>query len=595
MTEQAKKRADYGQVLRIYWQFVKPYKWKIFLATFFVLVMEVLLLSDKFLFKILLDNASFLSAGTITASYFATILFYLVVVFFSVVLARLVVRWYNQRAIQKIEGSIDADFRRSFFNHIVSLSHKFHTNKKSGALISQMRKGGDAAEHLTDFFLQIISPFIFSLIIVGGALFYFDKVSAYILLALTFVLIVYGVWVQLIQRKATLIFNDADDAEKAFSGDVFTNLDSVKYFGKESLIKNKFTNYSEDSKQKLLKHRSYYLWISGGFNVLLGVGTFLILYFPIKSFIEGSVSVGTLGFIYTSYISFYSTVTNFVRNMRQFYKSTADFVSLSQILLAENEVKDSANAGNASIKKGGVEFRNIDFTYHQRKVLDGFNLEVKPGEKVALVGHSGSGKTTLVKLLYRFYDVNAGDILIDGKNIKDFKQESLRSELSIVPQECILFDDSIYNNILFSNPKASKEEVIRAMKFAQLDKFVDNLPEKENTVVGERGVKLSGGEKQRVSIARAILANKRIIVLDEATSSLDSQTEHEIQQDLQNLLKGRTSIIIAHRLSTIMNADKIVVLDKGKIVQIGTHNVLIRKPGLYKKLWNLQKGGYIGD
>jgi ATP-binding cassette subfamily B protein len=209
------------------------------------------------------------------------------------------------------------------------------------------------------------------------------------------------------------------------------------------------------------------------------------------------------------------------------------------------------------------------------------------------VGPSGAGKTTLIRLLFRLYDVEGGQISVDGANIAEVAQTSLRESLSMVPQECILFDDSLYNNIAFSNPKASRDAVFRAIRFAQLEKFIAGLPAKENTIVGERGVKLSGGEKQRVSIARALLADKRILILDEATSSLDSETEHEIQIGLKDLMKGRTSILIAHRLSTIMSADIIVVLDKGRVVQQGKHQELIRKPGLYKKLWNLQKGGYI--
>jgi len=209
------------------------------------------------------------------------------------------------------------------------------------------------------------------------------------------------------------------------------------------------------------------------------------------------------------------------------------------------------------------------------------------------VGHSGSGKSTLIKLLYRFYDVNEGRILIDCKDIGEFKQESLRNEMAVVPQECVLFNDTLYNNIAFSKPNATKQEVMKAIRFAQLDRVVKTFPNKENTIVGERGIKLSGGEKQRVSIARAILADKKILVLDEATSSLDSQTEHEIQEDLKELMEGRTTIIIAHRLSTIMIADMIIVMDRGKIVQQGTHAELISQPGLYKKLWTMQKGGYI--
>jgi ATP-binding cassette, subfamily B, heavy metal transporter len=279
--------------------------------------------------------------------------------------------------------------------------------------------------------------------------------------------------------------------------------------------------------------------------------------------------------------------------MRDFYTVMGDFESLYSYSKIKKEVKDKDDAKPLKIKNPSIEFKNITFMYGKRKIFENFNLKISKNKKVAFVGHSGCGKTTLVKLLYRLYDLNTGKILLDDTDIKQVNQESLREEMSIVPQECVLFDDSIYNNILFSKPNAKKEEVMSAIKFAQLDKIIENFPDKENTLVGERGIKLSGGEKQRVSIARAILADKKILVLDEATSSLDSETEHEIQKDLEKLMKGRTSIIIAHRLSTIMHADMIVVMKKGKIVERGKHVQLIKKNGEYKKLWKLQKGGYI--
>jgi len=256
-------------------------------------------------------------------------------------------------------------------------------------------------------------------------------------------------------------------------------------------------------------------------------------------------------------------------------------------------VKDKKNAPILQIKDGTIEFEKITFKYGQRKIFEDFTLKIPKNHKIALVGHSGSGKSTLVKLLYRLYDLDSGTIRVDGSDIRDVQQEPLRAEMSVVPQECVLFDDTIYNNIVFSKPDAIRDEVEKAIKFAQLDKIIQEFPKKEETIVGERGVKLSGGEKQRVSIARAILANKKILVLDEATSSLDSQTEYDIQVALEKLMKGRTTIIIAHRLSTIMKANKIIVLRKGKIVQSGTHKQLIGKSGEYRKLWNLQKGGYI--
>ncbi len=283
----------------------------------------------------------------------------------------------------------------------------------------------------------------------------------------------------------------------------------------------------------------------------------------------------------------------FVHGIRNYYRAMADFQDLFQYGKIKNEIIDKPNAKPLKVRQGTIELKNIDFSYGERNIFKNFSLKIEKNEKIALVGHSGCGKTTLIKLINRLYDVESGQILIDNQDIKNFKQESIRGETGIVPQEAILFDDTLYNNIKFANLKASNKEIKNAIRFAQLDKVIENFPKKENTIVGERGVRLSGGEKQRVSVARAILANKKILVLDEATSSLDSETENEIQKDLQKLLKGRTSIIIAHRLSTIMSADRIIVMKNGEIVQQGKHSELINQPGEYKKLWNLQKGGYI--
>lgn len=314
-----------------------------------------------------------------------------------------------------------------------------------------------------------------------------------------------------------------------------------------------------------------------------------------RAFIAGQITLGTITFIYATYGVVLESLFGLTGGIRNFYRSMADFNDLFQYNKLENDIKDAPAAEPLIISKGTIEFRNVSFKYHNRWLFRNFSLFIPANKRVALVGSSGSGKSTLIKLLYRFYDVDEGEILIDGKDIRSFSQKSLRSELSIVPQECVLFDDSVYNNILFSRPDATRREVMRAISSAQLAQTVKIFPKQEQTIVGERGVRLSGGEKQRVSIARALLANKRVLVLDEATSSLDSETEHEIQEDLQHLMKGRTSLIIAHRLSTIMRADIIVVLDNGKIVQKGAHRQLITKHGVYKRLWNLQKGGYLAN
>jgi ATP-binding cassette subfamily B protein len=413
------------------------------------------------------------------------------------------------------------------------------------------------------------------------------------MLATVILFIGYSYYINRIQQSSNLAANNAEDVEKANIADMFTNIDSIKYFGKENTVKKRYGKLSNVTRLAWLKNWDYLRWLDAGQSLILSIGTFLILLFPVLRLLDGTITIGTLVFIYTVYGNLMGPMFGFVHGIRNFYRAMADFEALFQYGKLKNDIKDIPRATNLKVNKGTIEFKNVTFKYHKRKILNNFSLKIPENYKVALVGPSGAGKSTIVRVLYRLYDLDNGSILIDGKDISKVKQESLRQELSIVPQECMLFDDTVYNNISFSRRSATRQEVFAAMKFAQMDKIVKNFPKKEKTIVGERGVKLSGGEKQRVSIARALLADKKILVLDEATSALDSETEHEIQQDLERLMKGRTSIIIAHRLSTIMKADMIVVMDKGRIVQTGTHNELIRKPGIYKKLWNLQKGGYI--
>jgi ATP-binding cassette subfamily B protein len=333
--------------------------------------------------------------------------------------------------------------------------------------------------------------------------------------------------------------------------------------------------------------------LSAGHSLIIGLGIFFLLFFSIQSVLSNNMTIGTVIFIYTSFGTMTANLFRFDHGLRGFYRSMADFESLFRYYRTKKTIVDKKDSKKLKILDGSIEFKDVYFKYKHTFVLRGFTLKIPAKKRVAIVGPSGSGKTTLVKLLFRLYDLDKGFIKIDGQDISDVSQESLRSSLSIVPQEAVLFDDSLYNNILFSNMAAKKKDVVSAIKFAQLDKVIKNFPLKENTIVGERGIKLSGGEKQRVSIARAILANKKILVLDEATSALDSKTEHDIQKDLEKLMENRTSIVIAHRLSTILNSDLIVVMDKGKIVQLGTHDELINQKGLYQKLWGLQKGGYI--
>lgn len=589
------KRADLDvkYLLKTYWGFIKRYKILILGVTLCALIISIVGLVSRYLFKEIVDKGESFTKNEIGLEIFTKTLFIIGIIWFSTIFINATARWLRTHLINRLESKSILDLKNYYYNHIISLSHSFHTTHKTGSLISRILRGSSAMERMTDFASHQTLAIIFEIIVSGVALMFVSKRIALVIIITTSIFVLYSNNLQKKQRSLKIIANYTEDIEKAFTSDTLTNIDSIKYYGKEHIIKNKYLSATEKTKNAWFKEWQLGRWAGSVEGLIMGIGGLITLAIPIKSLIEGNGSLGTLTFTWMSYWSIINSVQNFMDGLRGYNRSIADFHDLFQYGKLNNDIKDKPNAKDMRVKEGVIEFQNVNFQYHQGGLFKNFSLKVNKNQKVALVGHSGSGKSTLVKLLYRFYDLDSGTIKIDGINIKDVKQESLRSELSIVPQECVLFDDTIYNNILFSSPRAKRSEVLQAIKFAQLDKTIANFPNKENTIVGERGVKLSGGEKQRVSIARALLANKKVLVLDEATSSLDSKTEHEIQKDLQNLMQDRTSIIIAHRLSTIMSADLIVVLDKGKVVQQGTHNQLISKLGIYRELWSLQKGGYI--
>ena len=590
-----KRKVNYKETISEYWNLLGRGKWTLFAILFFVVIIDLGQAVPKFLFKVIVDRGTEFSAGTLAGSVLLGIFIILGGIYLLTCVFEVLASWMRAHFIGVLDSNLIFSMKQKYFNHIVGLDHKFHTTHKTGSLISRLNRGADSIENITNSIAFYFAPFIIQFIIVGASLAYFGMATLGVIFVVTFAFVIFSFILQTKERKSRFEFNKAEDVEKGTISDVFTNIDSVKYFGREDTVNRRYKKIAGETLDKSLKSWQWYKWTSSGQTAILLIGTFFLVLFPLRQFLAGEITLGTVVFIYSIYGNLIGTLYYFVYGIQSFYRATADMQDLIDYGKIKNEIVDKNDAKSLKISDGEVEFRNVSFQYGKRDLFENFNLKVSKKKRIALVGHSGCGKTSLVKLLYRFYDVSDGAILIDGKDVRNVNQESLRGEMSIVPQECILFDDTIYNNVAFSNPKATREQVMKAMKFAQLDKFTRGLPNKENTVVGERGVKLSGGEKQRVSIARAILADKKILVLDEATSSLDSETEHDIQQDLEKLMEGRTSIIIAHRLSTIMKADKIVVMDKGKIVQTGTHRQLINQEGQYKRLWNLQRGGYIRD
>jgi len=595
MRTKSGEKVNFKYNFKEYLSYLKNYKFLIFLLIFVVLLSELKAIADRYIFKIIIDNGTNFAAGTLLAGDFSKLLLMIATIYVGVIIFNMFLSWIKIHLLNRLDASTIYDLKKKYFGHILGLDYNFHTTHKTGSLISRLNRGSGSMERMNDSIIFNFGPLILELIIAIIAFIYLNKLSALIISIIMVVFISFSYLMQRRSEKSNIILNKAEDKERGNVADFFTNIDSITHYGKEDYIKLRYKGLSTKTKKNQLINWDYYRTISAGQSFILATGTIILFYFAMVAFLNKQITLGTLAFIYTTYLGLIGPMFGFVNGIRDFSKSMADFQELFEYGKVNNEIKDKPRAEKLNIQKGEIEFKNISFNYGKREIFKNFNLKINTNEKVALVGHSGSGKTTIVKLLYRLYDVNSGGIYIDKKDIREFNQESLRSELSIVPQECILFDDTIFNNIKFSKPDASRKEVITAIKFAQLDKIIKAFPNKENTIVGERGVKLSGGEKQRVSIARAILANKKVLVLDEATSSLDSETEHEIQKDLKNLLEGRTSIIIAHRLSTIMNADKIVVMKNGKIIQVGKHKDLICCVGEYKKLWNLQKGGYIEE
>ena len=589
-----KEVIDFKYNLKVYFGFLKKYKWASLVLVVLAFLISCLDLVFNYAFKLIVDNSTKFISKQMPLDAFEKFLLAIFALLAAIPTARALGRWVYLRNINLLETELITDIKRYYFNHLLALSHGFHTSHKTGSLISRLSRGSGAVETMTDVIIFQFVPLLFQMALVSASVFYFTLPVGLVVLATALAYVIFSFILNENQRRSNALYNNMSDLEKANISDVFTNIESIKYFAKEKDVKNRFVELSGKTKELQLDFWNYYKLLEAGQIFILGIGTFFLIALSVRDLTAGTMGIGTFVFIFTTFGTLQGPLSGFVFGIRNLYRAIADFEDLFQYGKIENEIKDRPGAMNLRVERGAIDFKEVVFEYKKKNILSGFSLRVPAHRKVAVVGPSGAGKTTLIRLLYRLYDLESGTITIDGADIAGVTQASLRDSLSIVPQECILFDDTIYNNIAFSDPGASRKSVFTAIRFAQLEKFIDGLPLKEKTIVGERGVKLSGGEKQRVSIARALLADKKILVLDEATSSLDSETEHQIQKGLKGLMKGRTSIIIAHRLSTIMSADIIVVLDGGRVVQQGSHRELIRKPGLYKKLWNLQKGGYIG-
>ncbi len=476
------------------------------------------------------------------------------------------------------------------FGHAQSLSLGFHQTRRSGALNRMIERGASAIDYLIRFLAFNIGPTFVRLflaaIALGAAYDYRLALIAIVTIAIYGVVTVVITEWRVRQRRH---MNLADTELRAVSIDTLTNFETVKAFAAEERETHRYDRaMSRYNKRFVEVMRSMYL-LNGLQAFIMNAGLLAVLALSAWNYSQGTMKIGDLTAVMMVLMSLYAPLNILGFAWREIKQGAVDLEKLHGLLSMVPEVADRPDARKLDKPEGEVEFRDVAFTHDARAVgVQDISFKVSPGRKVAFVGTSGAGKSTLLKLLFRFYEVDAGQVLVDGHDVRDLTQTSLRTTLGLVPQDVVLFNDTIRSNIAYARPEASEAEIKDAARRAQLLPFVQSLPDGWETRVGERGLKLSGGEKQRVGIARVILANPAILVLDEATSALDSATEAAVQEALDEASKGRTTLTVAHRLSTVQNADEIIVLEEGRIVERGAHDTLLHEDGVYSRMWARQ-------
>lgn len=568
--------------------FLKPYRGRIALALACLVFAKLAGLTVPMILKNLVDGLNLPSDG---ASLMLVLPVGLLLAYGAARLSERVFTELRQIVFARVMARSARTVMLKVFRHLHALSLRFHLNRKTGGVSRDVERGGSSISDLLDWTLYTIFPTILEVTLVTIVLVVLYDTGFALITGLT--LAAYVVWTLRVTEWRTKYYRasvEADTAASASAVDSLLNYETVKYFNNEEHEARRFDASLRTKEEAEVRSYKTLAVLNIGQNAIISIGVTALMWRAASGVVSGELTVGDLVLV-NAYLLQLAAPLNFLGMMYREVKQALTNIEKLWNLLDENrEVQDRVDAQVLQATRPVVAFEDVRFAYDERReILHGISFRIPAGGTVAVVGHSGSGKSTLARLLYRFYDVGSGHIRIDGVDLRDYTQDSLRAAIGIVPQDTVLFNDSIRYNIRYGRVDASDAEVEDAARAAHIHDFIAALPEGYDSPVGERGLKLSGGEKQRVAIARALLKNPAILIFDEATSALDSKSERAIQAELDRIQQGRTTLVIAHRLSTVMNANRILVMDSGHIIEQGTHAELLAADGHYAQMWRLQQ------